>query len=246
MGVMKNERLRCSSMFPHPHRPLFRRVPLCKRRPIDPGNTVIKVGCALEKCSLADRPLKIQCCRDEPGTPLRMWTTALATAPRPPDIPILQSRICQRIANSVGLEHRSSCFDTGGAVDWDVLDRLTTISRRLGLINFLDSCFVMAAIYMDRIALAPDPIPLTDRNVCNLFATCAVIASKVLEDLWTSNKESARMANVSPEKLNEMEREVLRRLDWNVFIDTELYHTYLRSFKKEPSSPVEEEDDTFW
>jgi len=89
--------------------------------------------------------------------------------------------------------------------------------------------FVTAIAYIDRfLASNPSGIELALCNVHRLFAVSFVVAAKFVSDLYNSNKYYARVAGVSLEELNSLERAFLSDLGYNLFLTPEQYESYNR------------------
>jgi len=89
--------------------------------------------------------------------------------------------------------------------------------------------FVTAIAYIDRfLASNPRGIELALCNVHRIFAVSFVVASKFVSDLYNSNKYYARVAGVSLEELNTLERAFLNDLGYNLFLTPEQYDAYNR------------------
>ena len=89
--------------------------------------------------------------------------------------------------------------------------------------------FVTAIAYIDRfLATNPRGIELALCNVHRLFAVAFVVAAKFVSDLYNSNKYYARVAGVSLEELNSLERAFLGDLGYNLYLTPEQYDAYNR------------------
>lgn len=87
--------------------------------------------------------------------------------------------------------------------------------------------FVTAIAYIDRfLATNPGGVELALCNVHRLFAVAFVVASKFASDLYNSNKYYARVAGVSLEELNVLERSFLADLGYTLNVTPEQYAAY--------------------
>jgi len=89
--------------------------------------------------------------------------------------------------------------------------------------------FVSAIAYIDRfLATNPAGVELALCNVHRLFAASFVVAAKFASDLYNSNKYYARVAGVSLEELNMLERSFLNDLSYSLNLTPEQYDAYNR------------------
>ena len=87
--------------------------------------------------------------------------------------------------------------------------------------------FVTAIAYIDRfLATNPAGVGLALCNVHRLFAVAFVVAAKFASDLYNSNKYYARVAGVSLEELNVLERAFLADLGYTLNVTPEQYAAY--------------------
>eukprot|EP00727_Mastigamoeba_balamuthi_P011915 m51a1_g7346 hypothetical protein (287) ;mRNA; f:223408-224696 len=88
--------------------------------------------------------------------------------------------------------------------------------------------YVAALVYVDRVlAMNPATVILTRRSVHRLFATSVVVASKLLDDLYYTNRYFAAIAGVSTDELNALEIDLLRSMDFNTSAPRWLIGEYL-------------------
>jgi len=89
--------------------------------------------------------------------------------------------------------------------------------------------FVTAIAYIDRfLATNPSGIELALCNVHRLFAASFVVAAKFASDFYNSNKYYARVAGVSLDELNALERAFLNDLGYSLNLTPEQYDAYNR------------------
>lgn len=86
-------------------------------------------------------------------------------------------------------------------------------------------CLVLAVIYVDRL-LSYNVVCITDSNKYNIFSTALVIAVKIHDDNFYSNRCYAKVAGVSVNDLNSLELELCTYLDYNLFVDTWVFYQY--------------------
>lgn len=103
----------------------------------------------------------------------------------------------------------------------DYLERL-----RGGFMCSLE-CYVLAIVLLDRAVEASPGLTLTALNVHRLFSTSLLLAVKVQDDAYLSNKHYAGMAGVSLQELNALEVTLLRLLQYRCMVTPEEYDQYL-------------------
>lgn len=102
--------------------------------------------------------------------------------------------------------------------------------------------YIVALALIDR-ALALNPgLVLTGRNAHRLVVTSLVVASKMFDDFFYTNKYLAVVAGVSTEELNQLELRLLSRLGFAVFVDVTLFAEYRRLFEQVVSFARSNED----
>ena len=91
-----------------------------------------------------------------------------------------------------------------------------------------DECYVMAMIYIDRISNLDSEINLDRKTVHKLFLTGVMIAAKFHDDIFFFNSFYSRIGGIELKELNFMEKEFLRRIGYNLFIEPELFQAYIK------------------
>jgi len=156
----------------------------------------------------------------------------------PPESPELRSLLGYVLAYSLGnvvranellgTQHVRSVYD---CTDCRVpsLSLTRYVERFINFTTAPREVFVTAIAYIDRfLAANPAGIELALCNVHRLFAVSFVVAAKFVSDLYNSNKYYARVAGVSLEELNLLERAFLSDLGYNLYLTTEQYEAYNR------------------
>lgn len=88
-----------------------------------------------------------------------------------------------------------------------------------------DACFLLALIYIDRLALNKG-LKLTVLNIHRLLITCIMIAAKFHDDLFYNNDFYAKLGGLSLSELNKLEQELLTLLDFSLFVAVPTYNAY--------------------
>eukprot|EP01027_Heterolobosea_sp_BB2_P024774 GEZU01037411.1.p1 GENE.GEZU01037411.1~~GEZU01037411.1.p1 ORF type:complete len:205 (-),score=44.27 GEZU01037411.1:177-791(-) len=93
-------------------------------------------------------------------------------------------------------------------------------------------CFVLALCYMNSLADKDPSWIITSKNVHKLLLTSLVIAAKFHDDIPYSNAYCAKVGGITLCEMNKLERELLRRLDFTLRVDKELYDEYEHLLKR--------------
>jgi hypothetical protein len=100
---------------------------------------------------------------------------------------------------------------------------LSKYLERLKNLGHLDTSFLVALIYIDRISAADSNFAVTERNVHRLFLTCTVVAEKFMNDDVYVNTYYASVGGVSLRELNRLEAILLNTLMWQMGVSQEEY-----------------------
>lgn len=94
------------------------------------------------------------------------------------------------------------------------------------------STLIICLIYIDRLLNKnKENIFLTENNVYKLFFTSMVIATKYNEDYFNDNSFYAKVGGVSLSEMNLLEREFLILLEYECYINKDLYKNYEENFE---------------
>ena len=88
-----------------------------------------------------------------------------------------------------------------------------------------DSTFIIALIYIDRIC-ANSSIMITEYNVHRILFTSILIGIKYNEDQYFDNNYYGQIAGVPMKELCYLESELLRVIEFNLYIKDEEYNKY--------------------
>lgn len=91
-------------------------------------------------------------------------------------------------------------------------------------LNFDDNLLLLTMMNIDKI-LSKEFI-LTEDNVKNVLFTCMVITQKNYEDINYTDKDYAKILNVSAEELLNMELDFLEYIDFSLYISQEKFDEY--------------------
>eukprot|EP00294_Goniomonas_avonlea_P004225 CAMPEP_0114553058 /NCGR_PEP_ID=MMETSP0114-20121206/7453_1 /TAXON_ID=31324 /ORGANISM="Goniomonas sp, Strain m" /LENGTH=272 /DNA_ID=CAMNT_0001737971 /DNA_START=65 /DNA_END=883 /DNA_ORIENTATION=+ len=87
------------------------------------------------------------------------------------------------------------------------------------------SCYVAAAVYLERVLSRSAGMLLTSFNAHRLYLTCLVLATKFVEDLSYRNSAWAALGGVALSELNLLERELLAILSFELHITCAQYQS---------------------
>eukprot|EP00826_Nyctotherus_ovalis_P065138 TRINITY_DN9569_c0_g5_i1.p1 TRINITY_DN9569_c0_g5~~TRINITY_DN9569_c0_g5_i1.p1 ORF type:complete len:159 (-),score=38.52 TRINITY_DN9569_c0_g5_i1:159-635(-) len=92
------------------------------------------------------------------------------------------------------------------------------IERLKLYINCENVTFSVALIYLQRVQRKNENFLLTPYNVHRLFLSCVIVADKYLNDEFLKNSDYAQIGGVSNEELNALEHQLLKLLDFDLFV----------------------------
>ena len=89
-----------------------------------------------------------------------------------------------------------------------------------------DVSHICSLILLDRILKATN-IKLNMFNFHRLYCISLRIASKIFDEYFKDNSSFASISGLSLQELNYLEKEYLRNIQWNLFIDFNTYSYYV-------------------
>jgi len=103
------------------------------------------------------------------------------------------------------------------------------LNRIVLYLNCSEECFVLALIYIERLTGRRKSFSVNSYNVHRLIFTSVMIAAKYFDDDHWSNADWGRVGGLSCKKVNELEREFLRLINFNVDVENEFYTAWASS-----------------
>lgn len=98
------------------------------------------------------------------------------------------------------------------------------------------STLIISIIYIDKIFYQEkekeENLFLTYNNIYKVFLTSLILAIKFNEDYLEDNEFFAKHGGISLKELNKLEREFLSFIDYNLFIDNDVYEIYEETLQK--------------
>jgi len=92
--------------------------------------------------------------------------------------------------------------------------------RLIGWLKFSPECFTMASVYIDRLIAAKALHTVSFKNVHRLLLCAVLVAAKMHDDVYYTNKSYAKIGGVGCAELNELEALFLTAIGWRVHIST--------------------------
>jgi hypothetical protein len=86
-------------------------------------------------------------------------------------------------------------------------------------------------VYIDRIVKSQSVIEVTDLTCHRLFFVSAVVAAKFHDDVYASNEYFAKVGGLDPVELNALEAELIRLLDWRLYVGASEYNSKLQTLR---------------
>ena len=122
-------------------------------------------------------------------------------------------------------KQKKDIFDTNQLININLFDY---IIRIISYSNCEENTLISALIYIDRIAKVKK---ITKLNVYKLLFTSILISLKYNEDEIYGNDYYSQIAGVSCSELSKMEYEYVILLNFNLFIDEEIFNQYKRALE---------------
>jgi len=97
------------------------------------------------------------------------------------------------------------------------------VSRIVLCSNCSEECFVLALIYIERWVQENPGVFVNAYNVHRLILTSVMIAHKYLDDESLDNSYYCRVGGLSLKEINELEREFLLMINFNLHVENELF-----------------------
>lgn len=110
------------------------------------------------------------------------------------------------------------------------MDLLEYLKRLRKFFSCSNTCFVVAFIYICRIAAGRPPhqngIPVHPRSYHRLFVTSLIVAAKYYEDINYDNSTYASVGGLKTQELNILEKLFVQQLGWKLRVSAEEYELY--------------------
>ena len=106
------------------------------------------------------------------------------------------------------------------------------VSRFKQFVDTSSETFIVALLYMDRLALADEAYQIAANNVHCLVLACCVLAHKYYDEDPTPNSLLAEVGGIEVGILNRLELEVLKGLHFNLEVPLEAFVHYRRQIAR--------------
>lgn len=89
-----------------------------------------------------------------------------------------------------------------------------------------EECFVLALIYIDRLIRKNRKFLVNSLNVHRLMITSIMLGAKFFDDQYFNNAYFGKVGGVNCKEMNLLEVEFLFMINFNLFVETDMYNTY--------------------
>eukprot|EP00826_Nyctotherus_ovalis_P015970 TRINITY_DN1458_c0_g1_i10.p1 TRINITY_DN1458_c0_g1~~TRINITY_DN1458_c0_g1_i10.p1 ORF type:complete len:195 (-),score=39.20 TRINITY_DN1458_c0_g1_i10:28-612(-) len=117
-----------------------------------------------------------------------------------------------------------SPFDSKGIPGISIYSYVERIHKHAGC---SDSCFILAYTYIERAVNSPGFI-LSRQNIHRLLLAAMLLAIKFNDDVYANNKSYALIGGVELDEINILESSMLTLLQYQLFVDQEVYSKSLK------------------
>ncbi|CAD8101447.1 unnamed protein product [Paramecium primaurelia] len=95
-----------------------------------------------------------------------------------------------------------------------------------------EGCLIIGLIYLDRIQELNQELQLNNQSAHRYLIIAIVLAIKYQDDDIYKNDYYAKVGGITMQELNDMEKEFLELLDYQLFVQQDLYYFYLKKIKQ--------------
>lgn len=89
-----------------------------------------------------------------------------------------------------------------------------------------DECFVLALVYIDRVAKVDPDMAVSALNAHRLLLIAVVLAAKSQDDVFYSNSYYAKVGGLALKEANSLEEHFVKMLAWELYVGPEEYQFY--------------------
>jgi len=134
-------------------------------------------------------------------------------------------RLCERNDSLTMRQSPVTRFHALRAPQITITSYLERIARYT---NCSEECFVLALIYIDRLIKNNEDFLLVSLNVHRLIITGIMVSAKFFDDQYFNNAYFGKVGGVSCKEIDLLEIEFLFMLNFNLYVETELFGMYNR------------------
>jgi hypothetical protein len=102
------------------------------------------------------------------------------------------------------------------------------ISGLFQMMNQSESCFVVMAVYFDRLMQKLSPL-ITENNLHRLIFISGMLALKFQDDFSYKNSYFAQISGISNKEINDLESNFLTWIEYHLFVQTTEYENHYKS-----------------
>eukprot|EP00826_Nyctotherus_ovalis_P031283 TRINITY_DN2497_c0_g1_i11.p1 TRINITY_DN2497_c0_g1~~TRINITY_DN2497_c0_g1_i11.p1 ORF type:complete len:210 (-),score=32.08 TRINITY_DN2497_c0_g1_i11:219-848(-) len=140
---------------------------------------------------------------------------------------VLERAVSNMEARELTFDLRKTCFD---AVKVPSISLRSYLARLHKYANCSDSCFVVAFAYIDR-ALQNGELAVSGKSIHRIVLLALLLAIKYSDDEYADNQYYSKVGGISLPELNLLESEMLRLLNFDLYVSPQLYSQYLHSLR---------------
>jgi len=118
---------------------------------------------------------------------------------------------------------KATLFHSANTPSMSITEYLTRIRKYF---RCRDECFVVALVYIDRVAKAESGMPVTALNAHRLLLIAVVLAAKFQDDVHYCNAYYAKVGGLALQEVNSLETHFVKMLSWNLYVGPEEYQFY--------------------
>lgn len=105
------------------------------------------------------------------------------------------------------------------------------IKNLINKVNLEPSTLILSTIYLDRLC-NKGKVKLNINNACEIFLICLLLAIKFNEEYFENNKFYSKIGGIKNKNLNQLENQVLRIINFNLYVYEEQFESYINQFSE--------------
>ncbi|CAK62617.1 unnamed protein product (macronuclear) [Paramecium tetraurelia] len=131
--------------------------------------------------------------------------------------------LCEEGDNDANSIQELEAFNSSKIPSISIYDYLCRILKQA---QCSQECLIMGLIFIDKLSQKQGRIILKSINVHRLYVVAVMLSAKFYDDRFFQNSYYAKVAGISHEEFNHLERVLVFLLDFKLRIDPLLYFTY--------------------
>jgi len=121
------------------------------------------------------------------------------------------------------MSKKAKIFCSGNTPSMSIQDYLSRIRKYF---RCRDECFVLALVFIDRVAKADSGMAVTALNAHRLLLIAVVVAAKIQDDIHYCNAYYAKVGGLALQEVNLLEVHFVTILSWELYVGPEEYEFY--------------------